>query len=132
MESFKACSVAKEQVRFVTQTHTLSPLPILLFVLVSSQMEVASIPAGSSEWSEQWEENWKPKSEKFELTGGEMYYLEAVQHGNPSNRGISVAVQVHNTWLNPSVVNTYHREKHTIHASAIQLPEIQVSFIFVI
>uniref|UniRef100_A0A670II21 PKHD1 ciliary IPT domain containing fibrocystin/polyductin n=1 Tax=Podarcis muralis TaxID=64176 RepID=A0A670II21_PODMU len=96
-----------------------------------SKVEIASIPAGIPEWSAHWEENWshpwKPKSEKFELTGGSVYYLEAVHHGKSPKNGMRVGVQIHNTWLNPSVVNTYRREKHKIHACAVRLPEIQVS-----
>ncbi|XP_053236369.1 fibrocystin isoform X2 [Podarcis raffonei] len=95
-----------------------------------SKVEIASIPAGIPEWSAHWEENWshpwKPKSEKFELTGGSVYYLEAVHHGKSPKNGMRVGVQIHNTWLNPSVVNTYHREKHKIHACAVRLPEIQM------
>nr|XP_028577778.1 fibrocystin-like isoform X2 [Podarcis muralis] len=98
-----------------------------------SKVEIASIPAGIPEWSAHWEENWshpwKPKSEKFELTGGSVYYLEAVHHGKSPKNGMRVGVQIHNTWLNPSVVNTYRREKHKIHACAVRLPEIQMLII---
>ncbi|XP_070588608.1 fibrocystin isoform X3 [Erythrolamprus reginae] len=55
-----------------------------------------------------------------------MYYLEAVHHGISPNNGMSIGVQLHNTWLNPDVVNTYRRERYRIQASAIQLPEIQM------
>lgn len=38
-----------------------------------------------------------------------------------------VGVQIHNTWLNPQVVNSYYRERHEIRARALHLPEVQVS-----
>uniref|UniRef100_A0A8C0G053 PKHD1 ciliary IPT domain containing fibrocystin/polyductin n=1 Tax=Chelonoidis abingdonii TaxID=106734 RepID=A0A8C0G053_CHEAB len=94
------------------------------------KVKVAFIPAGASEWSEHWEKNWskswQPKSQKFELMGGSKYYLEALHHGMAPSSGMRVGVQLHNTWLNPDVVNTYRRERHEIRASAHQLPEIQV------
>lgn len=94
------------------------------------QIKIASLPAGVSQWSEHWEKNWnqswQPKSQKFELTGGSRYYLEALHHGTAPSTGVKVGIQLHNTWLNPDVINTYHREKHEIQASAHQLPEIQV------
>ncbi|XP_060112738.1 fibrocystin [Heteronotia binoei] len=94
------------------------------------KVEVASIPDGIPGQLTNWEENWRqpgnPKSEKFELTGGTMYYLEAVYRGKSPSNGMSVGVQVHNTWLNPDVVNTYRRERHEILATASQLPEIQM------
>ncbi|XP_074982450.1 fibrocystin isoform X2 [Caretta caretta] len=94
------------------------------------KVKVASIPAGASEWSERWEKNWskswQPKSQKFELIGGSKYYLEALHHGKAPSSGMQVGVQLHNTWLNPDVVNTYRRERHEIWASAHRLPEIQM------
>ncbi|CAM4529887.1 unnamed protein product [Lepidochelys olivacea] len=94
------------------------------------KVKVASIPAGASEWSERWEKNWskswQPKSQKFELIGGSKYYLEALHHGKAPSSGMQVGVQLHNTWLNPDVVNTYRRERHEIRASAHRLPEIQM------
>ncbi|XP_019346871.2 fibrocystin isoform X8 [Alligator mississippiensis] len=95
-----------------------------------SKIKIASLPAGVSQWSEHWEKNWnqswQPKSQKFELTGGSRYYLEALHHGTAPSTGVKVGIQLHNTWLNPDVINTYHREKHEIQASAHQLPEIQM------
>lgn len=38
-----------------------------------------------------------------------------------------IGVQIHNTWLNPHVVNNYYIERHEIRARALQLPEVQVS-----
>uniref|UniRef100_A0A452HNK4 PA14 domain-containing protein n=1 Tax=Gopherus agassizii TaxID=38772 RepID=A0A452HNK4_9SAUR len=94
------------------------------------KVKVAFIPAGASEWSEHWEKNWskswQPKSQKFELMGGSKYYLEALHHGKAPSSGMRVGVQLHNTWLNPDVVNTYRRERHEIWASALRLPEIQM------
>ncbi|XP_067401067.1 fibrocystin isoform X2 [Emydura macquarii macquarii] len=95
-----------------------------------NKVKIASIPAGTSKWSEHWERNWskswQPKSQKFELIGGSKYYLEALHHGKAPSSGMQVGVQLHNTWLTPDVVNTYHRERHEIWASARQLPEIQM------
>ena len=34
---------------------------------------------------------------------------------------------MHNTWLNPHVVNNYYIERHEIRAHALRLPEVQVS-----
>uniref|UniRef100_A0A674IUB9 PKHD1 ciliary IPT domain containing fibrocystin/polyductin n=1 Tax=Terrapene triunguis TaxID=2587831 RepID=A0A674IUB9_9SAUR len=94
------------------------------------KVKVAFIPAGASEWSEHWEKNWseswQPKSQKFELMRGSKYYLEALHHGKAPSSGMRVGVQLHNTWLNPDVVNTYRRERHEIRASAHRLPEIQM------
>ncbi|XP_054826531.1 fibrocystin [Eublepharis macularius] len=94
------------------------------------KIEVASIPAGIPEWLTNWEKSWsqpwKPKSEKFELMGGAVHYMEAVYHGRSPHFGMRIGVQVHNTWLNPNVVNTYRRERHEILASASRLPEIQM------
>ncbi|XP_038628903.1 fibrocystin [Tachyglossus aculeatus] len=96
-----------------------------------TKVEVASIPAGTTDWFDSWERNgdeeaWQPKSQKLELTGGVRYYLEAVHHGMSPSQGMRVGVQIHNTWLTPRVVNTYLREKYQIRASAVQLPEIQM------
>ncbi|NXC27834.1 PKHD1 protein, partial [Campylorhamphus procurvoides] len=91
---------------------------------------IASLPAGNSEWSENWVKNWselwQPKSQKFELTAGSRYYLEALQHGKTPSNGMRVGVQIHNTWLNPHVVNNYYIERHEIRAHALHLPEVQM------
>ncbi|XP_075779458.1 fibrocystin isoform X4 [Pelodiscus sinensis] len=96
----------------------------------AQKVKVASIPAGASKWSEHWEQNWnkswQPKSQKLELLGGSKYYLEAWHHGKAPSSGMRVGVQLHNTWLNPDVVNTYLRERHEIRATAHRLPEIQM------
>uniref|UniRef100_A0A663ML20 PKHD1 ciliary IPT domain containing fibrocystin/polyductin n=1 Tax=Athene cunicularia TaxID=194338 RepID=A0A663ML20_ATHCN len=95
------------------------------------KVRVASLPAGNLEWSENWvkswSEHWQPKSQKFELTAGSRYYLEAVHHGKAPSNGMRVGVQIHNTWLNPHVVNNYYIERHEIRAHALHLPEVQVS-----
>ncbi|NXM75186.1 PKHD1 protein, partial [Serilophus lunatus] len=94
------------------------------------KVRIASLPAGNSEWSENWVENWselwQPKSQKFELTAGSRYYLEALHHGKAPSNGMSVGVQIHNTWLNPHVVNNYYIERHEIRAHALHLPEVQM------
>ncbi|KAG8124491.1 hypothetical protein E2320_019825, partial [Naja naja] len=94
------------------------------------KVEVVSIPTSTADWSALWEEDWfhprKPKSEKYELIAGTMYYMEAVHHGISPDKGMSMGVQLHNTWLNPDVVSTYRRERFRIQASALQLPEIQM------
>uniref|UniRef100_A0A8B9BGR9 PKHD1 ciliary IPT domain containing fibrocystin/polyductin n=1 Tax=Anser brachyrhynchus TaxID=132585 RepID=A0A8B9BGR9_9AVES len=94
------------------------------------KVRIASIPAGNSEWSgnwvKNWSESWQPKSQKFELTGGLRYYLEALHHGKAPSNGMRVGVQIHNTWLNPQVVNSYYRERHEIRARALHLPEVQM------
>ncbi|NXR04917.1 PKHD1 protein, partial [Sagittarius serpentarius] len=91
---------------------------------------IASLPAGNSEWSENWvkswSEHWQPKSQKFELTAGSRYYLEALHHGKAPSNGMRVGVQIHNTWLNPHVVNNYYIERHEIRAHALHLPEVQM------
>ncbi|KAM3851012.1 fibrocystin [Vipera latastei] len=96
----------------------------------TKKVEVVSISTGIADWSAFWKEDWfhprKPKSEKYELIAGTMYYLEAVHNGISPNNGMSVGVQLHHTWLNPDVVNTYCRERYRIQANAIQLPEIQM------
>ncbi|XP_038033294.1 fibrocystin isoform X3 [Anas platyrhynchos] len=95
-----------------------------------NKVRIASIPAGNSEWSgnwvKNWSESWQPKSQKFELTGGLRYYLEALHHGKTPSNGMRVGVQIHNTWLNPQVVNSYYRERHEIRARALHLPEVQM------
>ncbi|XP_035178129.1 fibrocystin isoform X2 [Oxyura jamaicensis] len=94
------------------------------------KVRIASIPSGNSEWSgnwvKNWSESWQPKSQKFELTGGLRYYLEALHHGKAPSNGMRVGVQIHNTWLNPQVVNSYYRERHEIRACALRLPEVQM------
>lgn len=94
-------------------------------------MRIASLPAGNSEWSENWVKNWselwQPKSQKFELTAGSRYYLEALHHAKTPSKGMRVGVQMHNTWLDPRVVNSYYTERHEIRARALHLPEVQVS-----
>ncbi|XP_008765159.2 fibrocystin [Rattus norvegicus] len=95
------------------------------------KVEVASIAVGTADWFDSWEQNgnegsWQQKTNKLELQGGAKYYLEAEQHGIAPSRGMRIAVQIHNTWLNPDVVNTYLLEKHQIRAQAQRLPEIQV------
>ncbi|NXY72716.1 PKHD1 protein, partial [Glareola pratincola] len=94
------------------------------------KVRIASLPAGNSEWSENWvkswSEHWQPKSQKFELTAGSRYYLEALHHGKAPSNGMRVGVQIHNTWLNPHVVNNYYIERHEIRARALHLPEVQM------
>ncbi|NXC04197.1 PKHD1 protein, partial [Orthonyx spaldingii] len=94
------------------------------------KVRIASLPAGNSEWSENWVKNWselwQPKSQKFELTAGSRYYLEALHHGKTPSKGMRVGVQVHNTWLNPRVVNNYYTERQEIRARALHLPEVQM------
>ncbi|NXL06814.1 PKHD1 protein, partial [Mesembrinibis cayennensis] len=94
------------------------------------KVRIASLPAGNSEWSENWvkswSEHWQPKSQKFELTAGSRYYLEALHHGKAPSNGMRIGVQIHNTWLNPHVVNNYYIEKHEIRAHALHLPEVQM------
>ncbi|TRZ13995.1 hypothetical protein HGM15179_013119, partial [Zosterops borbonicus] len=96
----------------------------------NQKVRIASLPAGNSEWSENWVKNWselwQPKSQKFELTAGSRYYLEALHHAETPSRGMRVGVQIHNTWLNPSVVNSYYTERHEIRARALDLPEVQM------
>uniref|UniRef100_A0A8C3J6H9 PKHD1 ciliary IPT domain containing fibrocystin/polyductin n=1 Tax=Calidris pygmaea TaxID=425635 RepID=A0A8C3J6H9_9CHAR len=98
------------------------------------KVRIASLPAGNSEWSENWvkswSEHWQPKSQKFELTAGSRYYLEALHHGEAPSNGMRVGVQIHNTWLNPHVVNNYYIERHEIRAHALRLPEVLVSALF--
>ncbi|NWV07113.1 PKHD1 protein, partial [Ptilonorhynchus violaceus] len=93
------------------------------------KVRIASLPAGNSEWLENWVKNWnelwQPKSQKFELTAGSRYYLEALHHGETPSKGVRVGVQIHNTWLNPHVVNNYCLERHEIRARALHLPEVQ-------
>ncbi|XP_029893831.1 fibrocystin [Aquila chrysaetos chrysaetos] len=94
------------------------------------KVRIAFLPAGNSEWSENWvknwSEHWQPKSQKFELTAGSRYYLEALHHGKAPSNGMRVGVQIHNTWLNPHVVNNYYIERHEIWARALHLPEVQM------
>ncbi|NXG49891.1 PKHD1 protein, partial [Psilopogon haemacephalus] len=94
------------------------------------KVRIASLPAGGSEWSESWvkswSEDWQPKSQKFQLTAGSKYYLEAVQHGKAASSGMQVGVQIHNTWLSPHVVSSYYIERHEIRAHALHLPEVQM------
>ncbi|XP_043861087.1 fibrocystin [Dromiciops gliroides] len=95
-----------------------------------TKVKVAFIQAGIADWFDSWERNghleaWQQKSPKLELLGGAKYYLEANHYGITPSRGMSIGVQMHNTWLNPGVVNTYQREKLQIRANAQRLPEIQ-------
>ncbi|NWI47118.1 PKHD1 protein, partial [Picathartes gymnocephalus] len=94
------------------------------------KVRIASLPAGNSEWSENWVKNWselwRPKSQKFELTAGSRYYLEALHHGQTPSKGMRVGVQIHNTWLSPHTVNNYYTERHQIRARASHLPEVQM------
>ncbi|NXS66009.1 PKHD1 protein, partial [Pandion haliaetus] len=94
------------------------------------KVRIASLPSGNLEWSENWvkswSERWQPKSQKFELTAGSRYYLEALHHGKAPSNGMRVGVQIHNTWLNPHVVNSYYIERHEIRAHALHLPEVQM------
>ncbi|NWU65963.1 PKHD1 protein, partial [Pterocles burchelli] len=94
------------------------------------KVRITSLPAGNSEWSENWvknwSEHWQPKSQKFELIAGSKYYLEALHHGKAPSNGMRVGVQIHNTWLNPQVVNNYYIERHEIRAHALQLPDVQM------
>ncbi|NXK66949.1 PKHD1 protein, partial [Sylvietta virens] len=94
------------------------------------KVRIASLPAGNSEWSENWVKNWselwQPKSQKFELTAGSRYYLEALHYAKTPSKGMRVGVQIHNTWLGPRVVNNYYTERHEIRARALHLPEVQI------
>ncbi|NXY18048.1 PKHD1 protein, partial [Atrichornis clamosus] len=94
------------------------------------KVRIASLPAGNSELSENWVKNWsefwEKKSQKFELTAGSRYYLEALHHGKVPSKGMRVGVQIHNTWLNPRVVDSYYMERHEIRAHSLHLPEVQM------
>ncbi|NXV62457.1 PKHD1 protein, partial [Molothrus ater] len=96
----------------------------------NQKVRIASLPAGNSEWSENWVKNWselwQPKSQKFELSAGSRYYLEALHHAKTPSKGMRVGVQIHNTWLDPHVVNNYYTERHEIQARALHLPEVQM------
>nr|XP_051711578.1 fibrocystin isoform X2 [Oryctolagus cuniculus] len=96
-----------------------------------TQVKVASIRAGTADWFDSWEQNgdegaWQQKTPKLKLLSGVQYYLEAEHVGISPSKGMRIGVQIHNTWLNPDVVNTYLREKHQIRARAQRLPEIQM------
>ncbi|KAF2974910.1 hypothetical protein EK904_014443 [Melospiza melodia maxima] len=54
------------------------------------------------------------------------YYLEALHHAKTPSKGMRVGVQIHNTWLDPHVVNSYYTERHEIRARALHLPELQM------
>ncbi|NWR77383.1 PKHD1 protein, partial [Centropus unirufus] len=94
------------------------------------KVRIASLPDGNSEWFENWVKNWserwQPKSQKLELMAGSRYYLEALHHGKAPSNVMRVGVQIHNTWLNPHVVNNYYIERHEIWARALELPEVQM------
>ncbi|EGW10040.1 Fibrocystin [Cricetulus griseus] len=95
-----------------------------------TKVEMASVGVGTVDWFDSWEQkgnegSWQQKTTKLELRGGAKYYLEAEQHGIAPRRGMRIGVQIHNTWLNPDVVNTYLLEKQQIRAQAQRLPEIQ-------
>ncbi|NXS95038.1 PKHD1 protein, partial [Jacana jacana] len=98
------------------------------------KVRIASLPAGNLEWSENWVKNWsqpwQPKSQKFELMAGSRYYLEALHHGEAPSSGMRLGVQIHNTWLNPHVVNSYYIERHEIRAQALRLSEVQMLTVF--
>uniref|UniRef100_A0A8C3WBQ6 PKHD1 ciliary IPT domain containing fibrocystin/polyductin n=1 Tax=Catagonus wagneri TaxID=51154 RepID=A0A8C3WBQ6_9CETA len=96
-----------------------------------SKVKVASIRVGTASWFDSWEQNggeetWAQKTPQLELLGGARYYLEAEHQGRAPSSGVRIGVQMHNTWLNPEVVNTYLREKHQVRAHAQRLPEIQM------
>ncbi|XP_055986612.1 fibrocystin [Sorex fumeus] len=96
-----------------------------------AKVKVASIREGIADWFDSWEQNenegiWQQKTPKLELSHGARYYLEAEQNGKAPSRGMRIGVQIHNTWLNPEVINTYLREKHQIRVHAKRLPEIQM------
>ncbi|XP_035309211.1 fibrocystin isoform X3 [Cricetulus griseus] len=96
-----------------------------------TKVEMASVGVGTVDWFDSWEQkgnegSWQQKTTKLELRGGAKYYLEAEQHGIAPRRGMRIGVQIHNTWLNPDVVNTYLLEKQQIRAQAQRLPEIQM------
>ncbi|XP_074093277.1 fibrocystin isoform X3 [Macrotis lagotis] len=96
-----------------------------------TKVKIAFIHAGVADWFDSWETNgqletWQQKSQKLELLGGAKYYLEAEHFGITPSHGMSIGIQIHNTWLNPDVVNTYHREKLQIRANAQRFPEIQM------
>lgn len=104
---------------------------MLIVIFFGVQVKVASIKVGTADWFDSWEQNgnegtWQQKSPKLELFGGARYYLEAEHRGTAPSKGMTLGVQIHNTWLNPGVVSTYFREKHQIRISAQRLPEIQV------
>ncbi|NXH48615.1 PKHD1 protein, partial [Dicaeum eximium] len=94
------------------------------------KVRIASLPAGTSDWSENWVKNWselwQPKSQKFELTAGSRYYLEALHHSKTPSKGMRVGVQVHNTWLDSCVLSSYRTERHEIRARASHLPQVQM------
>ncbi|XP_066450287.1 fibrocystin [Eleutherodactylus coqui] len=94
-----------------------------------AKVEIASIPHGITTWTEHWELDWdihwKQKSSKMELVQGKKYYIEMLQHGAGPNSSMKMGVQIHNTWLNPEVVNMYQREKHQIVATSAWIPDIQ-------
>ncbi|XP_076414005.1 fibrocystin isoform X2 [Peromyscus maniculatus bairdii] len=96
-----------------------------------TKVEVASVGVGTADWFDSWEQkgdegSWQQKTTKLELRAGAKYYLEAEQLGIAPSRGMRIAVQIHNTWLNPDAVNTYLLEKHQIRARAQRLPELQM------
>ncbi|NXX38937.1 PKHD1 protein, partial [Tricholaema leucomelas] len=94
------------------------------------KVRIASLPDGSWErsenWVKSWSEDWQPKSQKFQLTAGSRYYLEALHHRKAASSGMRVGVQIHNTWLSPHVVNNYYIERQEIRAQALPLPEVQM------
>ncbi|XP_008823437.1 fibrocystin [Nannospalax galili] len=96
-----------------------------------TKVTTASIGVGTTDWFDSWEQqgnegNWQQKTPKLELLAGSQYYLEAEQYGIAPSKGMRIGVQIHNTWLNPDVVNTYLQEKHQIRAQAQRCPEIQM------
>ncbi|XP_067882121.1 fibrocystin-like isoform X3 [Heterodontus francisci] len=96
----------------------------------TEKVKIASIPSAISKWEDKWEcnwdEEWQQKSKKVQLSGGRKYYLEAIYHGKTLSSEMKVGIQLHNTWLNPEVVNTYYRERQEIRVRVDWLPEIQL------
>ncbi|XP_040283144.1 fibrocystin isoform X3 [Bufo bufo] len=94
-----------------------------------AKVVVASIPHGITTWNDHWDlvwdVQWKQKSSKMELVRGKKYYIELVQRGAGPNVSMKLGVQIHNTWINPDMVNTYQREKHQIVAQSSWVPDIQ-------
>ncbi|KAM8953286.1 fibrocystin [Pelodytes ibericus] len=84
------------------------------------------IPSGSEQWGLNWPEPWQQKSSKMELLQGQKYYIEMLQRSKGHKSAMKIGVQIHNTWLNPDIVNTYRRERHQIMACSSRLPDMQM------